>query len=122
MTRATYTDDGRTDSAEFKHDDTCNMFNPHHTIPNEVAEVVEALRDLPGFNAVAGGCNGCTAPVLDYGVYYIAQHGEPDTVYFGYSDKVAAHTLVGVCDDLGVPCDWTGDVSKKVAVGTDDAY
>jgi len=116
------TDDGRTASEQFKHDDTCGLFNPQHTIPDEVAEVVETLRDMDGIDAVAGGCNGCTAPLLDDGVYYIAQHGEPDSVYFGYTSESAAYTLIGVCQQLGVKYDWNGDESKKVAVGTDNAY
>jgi len=115
-------DDGRTASEQFKHDDTCGLFNPQHTIPDKVAEVVETLRHMDGIDAVAGGCNGCTAPLLDDGVYYIAQHGEPDSVYFGYTSESAAYTLIGVCQQLGVKYDWNGDGSKKVAVGTDDAY
>jgi len=112
----------RVSSEEYKHSDTCGLFSPHHTIPEGVSDVVDDLRGLEGFEAVAGGCNGCTVPLLDHGVYYIAQHGDPDMVYFGYTDEAAAYTLIGVCEQLGVPCDWTGDVSKKVAVGTDDAY
>ena len=113
-----YTDaNARTDSKQFKHSDTCNMFNPHHTIPEEVADVVESMRDMDGINAVAGGCNGCTAPVMDRGVYYIAQHGEPDSVYFGYTDESAAYTLIGVCQQLGVPYTWDGDTGTKVLVG-----
>jgi hypothetical protein len=117
MTTRTYADDGRTDSENFKHSDTCGLFNPHHSIPDDVAEVVEAARDMDGFNAVAGGCSGCTTPLLDHGVYYIAQHGEPDSVYFGFSDEAAAYTLVGICVELGVPYTWDGDMTTKVLVG-----
>jgi len=112
----------RTSSTAYKHDDTCGLFNPHHSVPEAVGDVMDALNELDGFEAVAGGCNGCTAPMLEVGVYYIAQHGEPDAVYFGYTSEAAAYTLIGVCVQLGVKYDWTGDVNKKVAVGTDDAY
>jgi len=112
----------RVSSDLYKHSDTCGLFNPQHTIPEDVSDVLDDLRTVEGFEAVAGGCNGCTAPVVDHGVYYIAQHGAPDTVYFGYTDREAAYALVGACEQLGVPCDWTGSVSDKVAVGTDDAY
>jgi len=120
MGRTTHSD-GRVDSKQYKHGATCELFNPNHTIPEDVSDVVDELRTMEGIDAVAGGCSGCTAPLLDHGVYYIAQHGEPDTVYFGYTDEAAAYTLIGVCEQLGVPCDWTG-INRKVAVGTDDAY
>ena len=123
MTDTTYANDGgRTASEQFKHDDTCGLFNPHHTIPEEVAEVVEEVSDMDTFDAVAGGCNGCTAPLLDHGVYYVAQHGEPDVVYFGYTGEGAAYALIGACVEHGVAYDWTGDTSKKVAVGASDVY
>jgi len=109
-------------SEEFKHSETCNLFNPMHSIPAEIAEVVEELNNLDGFEAVSGGCNGCTAPLLDDGVYYIAQHGYPDRVYFGFTDKEAAYTLIGACVEAGLEYDWDGTTSKKVAVGTSDAY
>jgi len=109
--------EARTSSTEYKHDDTCGLFNPHHTIPTDVAEVVEAMRDMDGVEAVAGGCNGCTAPVMDDGVYYIAQHGKPDSVYFGFTSESAAYTLIGVCQQLGVPYTWDGDETTKVLVG-----
>jgi hypothetical protein len=110
----------RVDSTEFKHSDTCGLFNPHHSIPERVANVVRTLRDMDDFEAVAGGCNGCTVHTMDHGVYYIAQHGEKDYVYFGYTDKSAAYTLIGACEQAGVEHDWDGDFSSKVAVGTDD--
>jgi len=116
--------EARISSTAYKHEDTCGLFNPDHTIPEQVSDVVDDLRTMDGINAVAGGCNGCTASMIDHGVYYIAQHYiiEPDAVYFGYTDESAAYTLIGVCEQLGVPCDWNGDTGKKVAVGTDDAY
>jgi hypothetical protein len=112
----------RMSSEAYKHSDTCGLFNPNHTIPESVSDVVDDLRTMEGIEAVAGGCNGCTAPMIDHGVYYIAQHGDPDVVYFGYTDEEAAYTLIGVCEQLNVPCDWTGETSKKVAVGSSDAY
>jgi len=115
-------DGGRIASEQYKHDDTCGLFNPEHTIPEAVSDVVDDLRGMDGVEAVAGGCNGCTAPLLDHGVYYVAQHGSPDVVYFGYTDEAAAHTLIGACVEQGVAWDWTGETSKKVAVGASDVY
>jgi len=112
----------RVSSEQYKHEDSCNLFNPHHTIPESVSDVVDDLRTMEGMNAVAGGCNTCTAHVLDEGVYFVAQHGEPDTVYFGYTSEKAAYTLTGLCEQHGIEYDWNGNTSKKVAVGTSDAY
>jgi hypothetical protein len=113
----------RVASATFKHEEACLLFNPHHTIPSEVAEVVEELDDMDGFEAAAGGCNTCTAYEIDQGVYYTAQGlRDSDSVYFGYTDRTAANALIGVCERLGVDWSWTGNFDKKVAVGIDDAY
>jgi len=109
-------------SANYEFHGACSLFNPDHTIRADAAAVVETLRDMDDFTAVASGCNGCTQTHIERGVYYVAQHGNPSVVYFGYSDMVAAHTLIGVCERLDVPYDWTGDVSKKVAVGAPDVY
>jgi hypothetical protein len=116
-------DDGRVESFAFKHPEACGLFNPEHTIPSEIAEVVEALDSMEGFEAAAGGCNTCTAYEIDQGVYYTAQSCRgSDTIYFGYTDKAAANALIGVCERLGVEWDWTGNWDKKVAVGADDVY
>lgn len=112
----------RMSSAQYKHRQTCGLFNPEHTIPENVSDVVDELRTMKGIDAVAGGCGSCTNHALNHGVYYIAQGGDTDTVYFGYTDEAAAYTLIGVCEQLGVEYDWNGDTGKKVAVGTDDAY
>jgi len=112
----------RVSSEEFKHSETCGQFNPMHSLPEKIAEVVEELNNLDGFEAVSGGCNGCTVSVMNHGVYYVAQHGKPDTVYFGFTSEEAAYTLIGACVEAGIEYDWDGTTTKKVAVGTADAY
>lgn len=112
----------RTSSEKYKHGDTCRLFNPMHTIPSEVAKVVETLREMDGIEAVSGCCNACTTQSLTNGNYYISQYSTHNIVKFGYTSELAAHALIGVCKQLGVPCDWAGNTDERVAVGTLDAH
>jgi len=117
----------QTGSWEYKHEDTCDLFNPHHEIPEEVAAVVEGFDAIEGCRAVAAGCNTCTSHALAHDdevsayVYYVAQGRPQDgAVYFGYGGHDAAavaHQLIGVAAALGVEWDWSGDTSKKVRIG-----
>jgi hypothetical protein len=119
-----------TSSTEYKHEDTCDLFDRHHTIPDDVAAVVEAFDDLEGCRAVAAGCNTCTSYALANDedvsayVYYVAQSDPQDgSVYFGYGGHEAeavAHQLIGVAAGLGIEWDWSGDISKKVRIGGGD--
>lgn len=110
------------ESERFKHSETCDLFNPRHAIPAEIAEIVEELDDMDGFSAISGGCNGCTAHLIDEGVYYVAQNEYDDVVYFGFTSESAAYTLIGACVEHNVAYDWSRESTKKVAVGTSDAY
>jgi hypothetical protein len=122
--------EAQTSSTEYKHEETCWLFEPHHTIPEDVAAVVEAFDDLEGCRAVAAGCNSCTSHALGHDddvsayVYYVAQSDPQDgAVYLGYGGHDAAavaHQLIGVAARLGVEWDWSGDTSKKVRIGGDD--
>lgn len=115
----------RVSSTEYKHEDTCNLFNPHHSIPEDVAEVLEAFNELEGHRAVAAGCNTCSAHALNQEegveafVYYVAQN-DSDAVYFGYGGtdaKAVAYTLIGLAEELDVSHEWNGETSQKVLLG-----
>lgn len=114
-------------SWEYKHENTCDLFNPHHEISEEVAAVVEAFDAIEGCRAVAAGCNTCTSHALANDdevsayVYYVAQSETQDgSVYFGYGGhdaEAVAHQLIGVAARLGVEFDWSGHTSEKVLIG-----
>jgi len=116
----------RVGSEQYRHADTCDLFSPYHTIPEEVAEVVEAFDSMDGHRAVAAGCNTCTSHALhedddvDAYIYYVAQMDGGDSVFFGYGgtdSKAAAYTLIGLAEELGVSHEWNGETTQKVLIG-----
>jgi len=111
-------------SQQFKHEDACPLFNPHHEIPQEVAEVVESFNKSDGSKAVAAGCNTCTSHALhndddvDSYVYYVAQNSSDGSVFFGFGSEAAAHQLIGCAVQNGVEYDWNGETTQKVLIGS----
>jgi len=107
-------------SERFKHSETCDLFNPRHSIPSEIADIVAELDGMDGFSAVSGGCNSCTAHLLDEGVYYVAQNSSDGGVYFGFGGdadaEAVAYQLIGCAVEEGVDYEWSGDTSKKVLI------
>jgi len=114
------------ESAQYKHDDACPLFNPRHTIPQPVADVIEAFDSMDGCRAVAAGCNTCSSHALaadddvDAYVYYVAQNSSDGGVYFGFGGdadaEAVAYQLIGCAVEEGVDYEWTGDTSKKVLI------
>jgi hypothetical protein len=122
-------------STEYKHEDACSLFNPRHEIPTDAADVLDYLNEMDGVRAVAGGCGTCAAHALhtdddtECYVHYTAQNTS-DLVFVGYGTgedndtdaRVVAHLVMDVCDQLGVPADWTGDTAQTVCIGDEDYY
>jgi len=117
----------RVGSKQFKHEDACPLFNPHHTVSDDVAAVVEAFDDLEDCRAVAAGCNTCSSHVMHNNddveryVYYVAQNSTDGGVYFGFDSKQTAYQLIGVAVENGVEYDWNGETSQKVLIGSSGA-
>jgi len=114
-------------SQQFKHEDACPLFNPHHTVSQDVATVVEAFNDCDNHKAVASGCNTCSSHVMhnnddvDAYAYYVAQSGgNGDGVYFGYDSEATAYQLIGICVENNIEYEWDGDTSTKVLIGASE--
>jgi len=117
-------------STVYKHEDACELFNPSHEIPEEVADVVEAFDDKDRCRAVASGCNTCSSYEMEENddvfmyVYYVAQSQTDGGVYFGYggdpSIENVARQLVECAEEQGVNAEWDGDTSTKVLIGGGD--
>jgi len=113
-------------SEQFKHDDACPLFNPHHEVSQDVATVLEQFNEQDGCKGVAAGCNTCSSHVMhnnedvDRYAYYVAQSNGGDGVYFGYDSEATAYQLIGIAVENNIDYHWDGDTGTKVLIGSDE--
>jgi len=127
---------GFTSSAEYKHENSCGLFEQNYAIRNEHAELLDEIAAEYGDDVDVGaaGCNACFTSGRPLSAFYIAQiDTSAEDFYLKFDtdtderDDLPDREEFGkeICrlaDALGVKWSWTGDTRKAIHIGKSDTY
>ena len=126
---------GYTPSTEYKHPNACGLFSEEHQIPDEVAEVLDAIDSEFGddIEVAASGCGSCYTTSKPLAVFYTAQRSGPqDDLYLKFdadegernipTREGLGRAVCRIAEAHGVEWTWNGNTDKAIGIGLDDGY